>query len=94
VYIFHVAAASFFHYLSSYFFANSHSHARPSLSAPWIAFANLGVLLVGCAVSKVPQLHWGLIVFGTEWFTLWVALHLVASDVMPLWKRVAQRATG
>jgi hypothetical protein len=31
-------------------------------------------------------------VLGVGWFTLWVALHLTASDLLPVWRRRAAAA--
>jgi hypothetical protein len=90
VYVFHIAAASFFHYLGSYFYANSASPGRRILSGAGIALVNLTFLLVGLAVSNIAALHPFSVVFAPEWFTLWVALHLAASDLMPWWKRRGQ----
>jgi hypothetical protein len=33
-------------------------------------------------------------VFGIEWFTLWVGVHLVASDLFPLFKQVPRHAAA
>ena len=89
LYIFHIAAASFYHYLTSYFFAESGPVRRGDrfLSAPAILLVNICVLALGCAVVWLPALHWVSPVLGLEWFTLWVALHLAASDLQPWWKR-------
>jgi hypothetical protein len=69
VYVFHIAAASFFHYLGSYFYANSLSHRR-LLSGVGIALVNLAFLLVGLAVSNTAALRPFSVVFAPEWFTL------------------------
>jgi len=31
-------------------------------------------------------------VFGLQWFTLWVALHLAARDLQPRWKRMGSKS--
>jgi hypothetical protein len=89
LYIFHIAAAGFYHYLTAYFFAESgnHSHHDTALTPAAILSVNAVVLVFGCAVAWLPALHLLRPVFGVEWFTLWVALHLAASDLQPWWKR-------
>lgn len=89
VYIFHIAAASFYHYLTAYFFAESgpaREHdmfLRPSA----IVAVNACIVALGCATAWMHPFAWLRPVLGLEWFTLWVALHLAASDLMPWWKR-------
>jgi len=89
LYIFHIAAAGFYHYLTAYFFAESsnHSHRDAALTPTTIVVINTTVLIAGCAVAWLPFLGLLRPVFGVEWFTLWVALHLAASDLQPWWKR-------
>jgi hypothetical protein len=41
-------------------------------------------------VAHVSALGWASVWLAPEWFTLWVALHLVGSDLLPWWKRLAQ----
>jgi hypothetical protein len=95
VYVFHVAGASFFHYMGSY------AYGRERTGDKWLAIGpiltvNLGVIALGWAVSAawhVPAMQtaqWALTpVLGVSWFTLWVALHLAASDLLPIWRRRA-----
>jgi len=40
-------------------------------------------------VNNLPRLNWALVIFSPEWFTLWVALHLAASDLLPWWKHTS-----
>jgi hypothetical protein len=89
VYIFHIGAASFYHYLTAYFYAESSGWARTDalLRPAGILMVNVGTLAVGCAAAWLPVLRWLRPVLGIEWFTLWVALHLAASDLFPWWKR-------
>jgi hypothetical protein len=89
VYIFHIAAASFYHYLTSYFFAESGpARKRDSFLSPAAVFlVNACVIALCCMVAWWTKLHWLSPVFGVEWFTLWVALHLAASDLQPWWRR-------
>jgi hypothetical protein len=89
IYIFHIAAAGFYHYLTAYFFAESANHSRQdaALTPATILAINAAIVIAGCAVAWFPSLHLLRPVFGVEWFTLWVALHLAASDLQPWWKR-------
>ena len=78
LYIFHIAAAGFYHYLTAYFFAESANYSRrdASLMPGAILAINVAIVSAGCAVAWFPVLHLLRPVFGVEWFTLWVALHL------------------
>lgn len=89
VYIFHIAAAGFYHYLTAYAYAESSSIQRRDLFLSPLAILslNVGIILAGCAVGWLRPLRWLQPILGVEWFTLWVALHLAASDLMPWWKR-------
>jgi len=89
VYIFHIAAAGFYHYLTAYAYAESGpARSRDRLLSPAaILSINATIILAGCAVAWLQPLHWLQPVLGVEWFTLWVALHLAASDLMPWWKQ-------
>ena len=92
VYVFHIAGASFFHYLGSYAFGRERTGDKWLGIAP-VVLVNLAVISLGWAVSGgvgINTLSFVLTpVLGIEWFTLWVALHLAASDLMPLWRRRA-----
>lgn len=89
LYIFHIAAAGFYHYLTAYFYAESSNQPRhdPFHSSSAILITNAAIILAGCAVAWFPMFHLLRPIFGVEWFTLWVALHLAASDLQPWWKR-------
>jgi hypothetical protein len=90
IYVFHIAGASFFHYLSSYFYANGRSRlTQPAV----IVGINAAFLGTGYGVAHSKALGWASIWLGPEWFTLWVALHLVSSDLMPYWRRRSEFAT-
>ena len=84
VYIMHIAAASFFHYLSSYLFARSAQ--KDPLSWTRILLVNLLVISLGCASVRLSGLRWLAFLLDPVWFTVWVALHLGASDLLPWWK--------
>ncbi len=86
VYVFHVAGASFFHYLSSYFYAAGRSWLTQPVT---IVGVNVAFLGGGYAVAHVSALGWASVWLAPEWFTLWVALHLVGSDLLPWWRRFA-----
>ena len=94
VYIFHIAAASFYHYLTAYFFAESRDEQKKdaAIRPASILAINVGTILIGLAVAWVPAFRWLRPLAGLEWFTLWVALHLAASDLQPLWRKRAATA--
>ncbi|WP_263358419.1 hypothetical protein [Acidicapsa ligni] len=89
VYVFHVAGASFFHYLGSYSYGNGYRRTDRWLQIGWIVTMNVVFLCVGYAVAWLPSLGWLTPVIGLEWFTFWVAAHLAASDLLPIWKHRA-----
>ncbi len=92
IYVFHVAGASFFHYIGSYAFGRARGADRWLGVAP-IVLVNVVIIALGSAVaaSRPSALLSRPLtpVFGLSWFTLWVALHLAASDLLPVWKRLA-----
>lgn len=88
VYVFHVAAGSYFHYLGSYFYACARTESRPPVARPLpILLTNLAVMALGWMVVRSDSLAILTPILGLEWFTLWVAMHLVMSDVFPLLRR-------
>lgn len=89
VYVFHIAAGSYFHYLGSYFFALSRSARSKWLGqVGWILAINGLVIFLGYLSANVVSLAWILPVLGIQWFTLWVALHLITSDLFPFIKNL------
>jgi hypothetical protein len=89
IYVFHVAGASFFHYLSSYFYACG----RNRLTHPMVIVGVNAVFLgAGYTVAHGNAAGWASVWLGPEWFTLWVAIHLVGSDLLPWWKRSASES--
>lgn len=86
VYIFHIAAGSHFHYLGCYYVGQSRSKDW-LLSATGVLLVNLIVIGLGVATAYLDGLSWLRPVLGVEWFTLWVGVHLVASDIFPYVKR-------
>ncbi|MBS1707207.1 MAG: hypothetical protein JSS65_00640 [Armatimonadetes bacterium] len=93
VYVFHVAAGSYYHYLGGYFFGASLAQGKDKwLSAGTVVAVNIAVATLGYAVATVDGLAWARPILGVEWFTVWVAVHLAASDLFPAVKswRVAK----
>jgi hypothetical protein len=89
LYVFHIAAASFFHYLSSYFYASHGARGWKLTSPTTIILINAIVIAAGICAERFTWMHWLGFVLGPVWFTLWVALHLAASDLLPWWRRRA-----
>lgn len=85
VYIFHIAAGSYFHYAGSYIHALS--APKPLTTVSWILVINGGVIALGIAAAQHPAFSLLRPILGIEWFTLWVAVHLVASDAFPWLKQ-------
>jgi hypothetical protein len=88
VYVFHIAAASYFHYLGSYFFGRART-GDPLLHPAAIVGVNLAFITLGWASGFFAWLRWLTPLLGIEWFTLWVAIHLIASDLFPRLRRMA-----
>lgn len=88
VYVVHIAAGSYFHYLGSYFFAASKlpDHDRTKFFLA-VVLTNILLIAAGCLVTRQIKAEVLVILLSPAWFTLWVALHLVASDVFPVLKR-------
>ncbi|HEU4636048.1 MAG TPA: hypothetical protein VFS41_07720 [Edaphobacter sp.] len=88
IYIFHIAAASFYHYLTAYFYAESRGKGTGStLRSSAILMVNFAMIVIGIATAWLHGMQWLQPLFGVGWFTLWVALHLAGSDLQPIWKR-------
>ncbi len=88
VYVFHIAAGSYFHYLGSYFAASSNAKSKDTWLTPLSIIAvNALILTIGFFVANQASLSWLRPIFGIEWFTLWVGVHLVSSDVFPFIKK-------
>jgi hypothetical protein len=90
VYVFHIAAASFYHYFRSYAFA-----LRRQTSA--VTYLNVVVLLnilfvvFGARALRHDRLQPLDFVFGLPWFTFWVGLHLLSSDVFTVLRKKTWR---
>jgi hypothetical protein len=89
IYVFHIAGASFFHYLSSYFYAAGRNRLTQTTT---IVAINAVFVCAGYMVGHVGAMSWASVWLGPEWFTLWVALHLAGSDLLPWWRRLADSA--
>jgi hypothetical protein len=88
VYIFHIAAASYFHYLGSYMYAFERTSGMDRWLKPVaILLVNAMVILAGWASARVEWLSWLTPIIGIQWFTLWVAVHLASSEILPVFKR-------
>lgn len=84
VYVVHIAAGSYFHYFGSYFFAHSKSSGRDRILNPLVIVAiNLAIIGLGYCVAFMEPLARLRPILGIQWFTLWVAVHLVVSDLFP-----------
>ena len=91
VYVFHIAAGSYLHYFGSYFMGMSRSQGRDFWLRPLtILGLNAAVIGLGILTARNDAFSWLRPILGVEWFTLWVGLHLVVSDLFPTiksWKR-------
>lgn len=93
VYVFHIAAGSYFHYLGSYFFAGSKTPAASkNRTYLGIVGVNLAVIGLGYLVTRYDAWSWLRPILGVQWFTLWVAVHLVLSDLFP-WLKAWHRSS-
>lgn len=88
VYVFHIAAGSYFHYLGSYFVAHSRAGSKDALLHPLAILAvNFAIVALGFVAARSAWLGWLDPILGVQLFTLWVAVHLVTSDLYPAVKR-------
>jgi hypothetical protein len=88
VYIFHIATASFYHYFRSYAFAMK-KIAPATLLNYWLKIIaiNLAVILSGWLVLQHENWQPFQFIFGIQYFTFWVGLHLVSSDIFSWMKK-------
>lgn len=95
VYVFHIAAGSYVHYLGSYFVAHARNGTKDRFVLPLSILAvNLVIIAIGFLASQVEVLRWLEPIIGIQWFTLWVAVHLVASDLFPAIKNLKQNVAA
>ena len=88
LYVFHIAVASFYHYFRSYGFALRRLPEGRARSY-WhvIIGVNLFLIFAGTWMAHHPGWFWGQPLFGLTFFTFWVGLHLISSDVFTFLKR-------
>jgi hypothetical protein len=82
LYVFHIAVASFYHYCRSYGFAlrNVRSEKNGGYLL-MVSAVNLVLIGLGTWVAWHPAWRYAHYVFGLPYFTFWVGLHLISSDV-------------
>lgn len=84
VYVLHIAGGSYFHYFGSYFVANARNKSKDIFLTPLpILLVNIAFIALGYLIAHRQEFSWLTPIFGIQWFTLWVAVHLVSSDVFP-----------
>jgi hypothetical protein len=87
LYVFHIAAASFYHYFRSYGFALR--KMRPNGFGGYlltVTGVNLVLIFLGGWVAWHPAWRYPQYLFGLPYFTFWVGLHLISSDIFSLLK--------
>src|SRR5665213_814362 len=93
LYVFHIAVASFYHYFRSYGFTLRKLPAeRMEDYIKTIVIVN--TLLIGFGVLVLffmPQVKPAQFIFGLPYFTFWVGLHLVASDLFTALRKIRLR---
>jgi hypothetical protein len=91
LYVFHIAVASFYHYFRSYAFALRRLPASRIRSYfHVIVLVNLLLIVAGCWIAWHPEWRWGQPLFGLSFFTFWVGLHLISSDIFTALKKYRQ----
>jgi len=91
VYVFHIAMASFYHYLRAYEYACRMGAAQgqpvSKMFVLRILAVNVGVIVIGYVLTNYFAEAPTKFVFDVSYFTFWVGLHQFASDVFNLLKR-------
>lgn len=91
VYVFHIAMASFYHYLRSYDYAcrMGISRGKPvsKMFVPGILAVNVIVIAIAYGLTNYFSDAPTRFVFDVSFFTFWVGLHQYASDVFNWLKR-------
>ena len=64
------------------------SHAFLLLPFAALVVINLLLILAGCWIARHPDWAWAQPVFGISFFTFWVGLHLISSDVFTALKKL------
>jgi hypothetical protein len=93
VYGFHIAVASFHHYLRAYGFAWRVAAVRPGAYWTRVAMINIGIIAAGFTVLRLNPDNPLNLVFDVNYFTFWVALHLLGSDLFS-WLKLRERSHG
>lgn len=93
IYVFHIAMASFYHYLRSYDYAcrMGISRGQPvnKMFVPGILAVNVSVIAIAYGLTNYFADAPTRFVFDVSFFTFWVGLHQYASDVFNWLKRKA-----
>jgi hypothetical protein len=82
LYVFHIAVASFYHYFRAYGFA-LRKMPRKNCGGYLlvVAVVNLVLIAIGVCVAWHPAWRYAHYLFGLPYFTFWVGLHLISSDI-------------
>jgi hypothetical protein len=95
LYVFHIAVASFYHYFRAYAFALRRlPAARVRSYLHLTVLINFVLILVGCWIAWHPDWRWAQPLFGLSFFTFWVGLHLISSDIFTALKKFRQPVAG
>jgi len=91
IYVVHIALASFYHYLKSYYFdgqmkaqKNLTTLAKYTFKTVLINWIVIGIAIL--AIHHVKPFSFLTILFEIQYFPFWVGFHLVASDLFTLVK--------
>jgi hypothetical protein len=87
LYIFHIAAASFFHYFGSYAFGMARARNDRWLRLGSILAVNVALICLGLMSVRFHFFTWTKPILGAEYFTFWVALHQLSSDLFPRFRK-------
>ncbi len=92
VYVFHVAVASFYHYFRAYGFALRKMVSPSQTSVAVGIFVLVNVAMIGIGFLSMHQNEPGLArLFDVRSFTFWVGLHLLASDLFTVRRRLHKK---
>jgi hypothetical protein len=82
LYVFHIAVASFYHYFRSYGFA-LRKMRREDFDGYLLTVTGVNLALIGLGVWVAwhPVWRYAHYLFGLPYFTFWVGLHLISSDI-------------
>lgn len=89
VYVFHIAAASFYHYFRSYGFALRKQPTPVQIQRYLGTIILVNLMMLGIGLFTVYRDgHFLGFVFDVQNFTFWVGLHLVASDLFAVVRKL------